>query len=96
MKFKKFLGAVCSFLLATTSLLCGGPASARYFNGKLSVIVMINSGEELKDGVCDGTSADKAFYPTSINKCINRGFSTNILPNTCYFFSHLNSCLVYE
>ena len=93
MKFKKFLGAVCSFLLATTSFLCGGFASARYHDGKLSVIVMINSGEELQDGTYDGEPEDKVYYNSFQRTLLeNRGFSTNMSPNTCYFFSHLNKC----
>ncbi len=64
MKFKKFLGAVCSFLLATTSLLCGGPASAKNWSGENVCVFMVNSGEELGNGKRDGDERDKAYWDT--------------------------------
>ena len=64
MKFKKLLGAVCSFLLATTSFLCGSPASAKTYSGKNFCVFMVNSGEYLGNGECDGDERDKACWYT--------------------------------
>ncbi len=64
MKFKKFLGAVCSFLLATTSFLCGGPASAKNWFGENVCVFMVNSGKELGDGKRDGDECDAACWET--------------------------------
>ena len=64
MKFKKLLGAVCSFLLATTSFLCGGPASAKNPWGDNYYVFMVNSGEDLGNGECDGDESDKTCWDT--------------------------------
>ena len=99
MKFKKLLGAVCSFLLATTSFLCGGPASAKNLSGDFVYITMVNSGQDLGNGECDGDERDKKCWNILtgnnegnkyVNECVNKCVSMGHYKTSFDFSSESN------